>query len=260
MWYKGAAQCATQATQPSYKVLYPDEPKKEFIELSQMVVFTDPTSVVPDFPAMSSPAVIIPEVIISAEDVQLIADGKYEEGEIMPSSPAAKCKKTLDDLLPEWFVTKSCIPDIVSGKEDLQAVIIRASSQLRRLPPPRLWQGNQRRMWARCTKQFTDYFQAAILRTPGSPEFLKLCLRLLELPAIILAQTLPTPKPPSDAKASLSFKLRKAEGLAFQDRLHEATKVLFSHGVTPPSEDLFNRLQQLHPKIKQEIPITETKE
>ena len=235
LWYKGAAQCATQATQPSYKVLYPDEPKKEFIELSQMVVFTDPTSVVPDFPPMSSPAIIIPEVIIPAENVQFIHDGEYEEGEIMPSPPVAECKKTLDDLLPEWFITKSCIPDIVSSKEDLKAVIIdmhRASSQLRRLPPLRLWRGNQRRMWARCTKQFTDYFQAAILRTPSSPEFLKLCLRLLELPAIILAQTLPAPKSPSDARASLSFKLRKAEGLAFQDRLHEAPKVLFSHGVT----------------------------
>ena len=129
-----------------------------------MLARPDPTSVVPEFSPMSSPPVIIPEVIIPAEDVQFIHDGKYEEGEIMPSPPA-ECKKTLDDLLPEWFVTKSCIPDIVSGKKDLQAVIIdmhRASSQLRRLPPLRLWRGNQRRMWARCTKQFTDYFQAAI--------------------------------------------------------------------------------------------------
>ena len=36
--------------------------------------------------------------------------------------------------------------------------------------------------------------------------------------------------------------------------------MLFSHGVTPPSEAVFNRLQDLHPQLKQEIPVIEIKE
>jgi len=55
----------------------------------------------------------------------------------------------------------------------------------------------------------------------------------------------------------MPFKLKKAESLAFQDRLHEATKIMFSHGVTPPSEEVFTRLQRLHPPRKEAIPLLE---
>src|SRR5271166_2143809 len=68
---------------------------------------------------------------------------------------------------------------------------------------------------------------------------------------------MPGSKPPSDARASMTFKLKKAESLAFQDRLHEATKIMFSHGVTPPSEEVFTRLQRLHPPRKEAIPRLE---
>ena len=148
--------------------------------------------------------------------------------------------------------------DVPTDKSCLESVIVemhKAAAHLRRLPPLRLWRGNQRRTWARCTRQFAPYFRAALLKSPSSLDFLKLSLRLLELPAIILSQTLPAPKEISDARASLSHKLRKAESLAFQDRLHEATKVLFSHGESSPSESLYERLQNLHRPLKNEVPV-----
>jgi len=91
-------------------------------------------------------------------------------------------------------------------------------------------------------------------------DFLKLCLRVLQLPSVILGNTLPTQKRASDGMVSLPAKLRKAESLAFQDRLHDATKVLFSNGITPPSEAVFARLQALHPSLKAEIPEIKTHE
>jgi hypothetical protein len=118
-------------------------------------------------------------------------------------------------------------------------------------------EGQPEKAWARCTRQFTHYFRAALRQDSNSEDFLKLCLRLLELPSIILTETMPVKKPPSDARASLPFKLKKAESLVFQDRLHEATKIMFSHGVTPPSEEVFTRLQKLHPPLKESIPVLE---
>ncbi len=39
-----------------------------------------------------------------------------------------------------------------------------------------------------------------------------------------------------------------------QNRLHAASKVLFSHGIAPASDALFERLQSLHPALKEPIP------
>jgi len=81
-----------------------------------------------------------------------------------------------------------------------------------------------------------------------------MCLRVLELPSLALKFTLPEQKGVSDGKASLSNKLRKVETLTLQNRLHAASKILFSHGIAAPSEALFDRLQKLHPPLKQSIP------
>ena len=159
-----------------------------------------------------------------------------EEGEIPASLPEEEVK-SIDSLLPDWFTGTTVVPDDVS----IESVIVemhKAAVHLRRLPPLRLWRGNQRRAWDRCTRQSAPYFRAALRKSPSSLDFVKLSSRLFELPAITLSQTLPAPKEISDARASLSHKLRKAESLAFQDRLHEATKVLFCHGVSSPSESL----------------------
>ena len=176
----------------------------------------------------------------------------------MAPTPPAEVKTT-DSLLPVWFTSKSCVPaDLPETESELEALLCelhKNAAQLRRLPPLRLWRGNQRRSWARCTRQFAPYFEAALKKDGSSADFMKLSLRLLELPSVILSSTLPSPKPLSKARAALPFKLRKAESLAFQDRLHEATKVLFSHGVTPPSEAVYKRLQDLHPPLKEEIPV-----
>jgi hypothetical protein len=171
---------------------------------------------------------------------------ELEEGEVRPTPDNEEDRPTLDELIPDWFVKKSIVTDVdvSSDKHALTSLIVQinqAASNLRRLPPLRLWRGNQRRAWARCTRQFTHYFRAALRQDSNSEDFLKLCLRLLELPSIILTETMPVKKPPSDARASLPFKLKRAESLVFQDRLHEATKIMFSHGVTPPSEEVLVR-------------------
>jgi len=125
---------------------------------------------------------------------------------------------------------------------------------LRSLPPLSLWPWSLKRRWAKATKEFVPYFQQALLCSPSSVEFLKLCLRVLQLPAVALRQDTPERKPASDGKATLSSKLKKVETLTLQDRLHDASKVLFSHGICKPSPALFGRLQALHPPLKQEIP------
>ena len=48
------------------------------------------------------------------------------------------------------------------------------------------------------------------------------------------------------------------ETLTLQNRLHSASKILFSHGIAPPSEELFERLQKLHPPLKEPIPDLST--
>ena len=269
VWYRGLVLGMKTQTPPSYRVIYPDS-EDEFVEYEQFVMFADPS---------------LPQA--ASSDVNVSVD-ELEEGEILPTpaspavtpaspepeidlsewglgedvlpTPVIPKKKRLDDLLPDWFLAKSCIlleDEQSYSKNELEPLLIdlfRASSHLRRLPPLRLWRGNQRRLWTRCTKQFTCYFEAALASNPSSTEFLKLCLRLLELPSLILSPTLPAPKAPSQSKASLSMKMRKAESLAFQDRLHEAAKILTSHGISTPSEEVFERLQKLHPPLKQEIP------
>ena len=91
-----------------------------------------------------------------------------------------------------------------------------------------------------------------------SVEFLKLCLRVLELPAIALQQTQPEQKGLSEGKAALDSKLRKVESLTLHNRLHAASKVLFSHGMAQPTGGLFDRLQALHPALKEPIPDLNT--
>jgi hypothetical protein len=265
-WYEGMALDIRPEAALSYTVLYDDASQER--ELDQHVVFTDPALPTPsDSDSVDlSPEAVQPlsdpspatEFEEKKDECMPSADSELEEGEV-PPTPVEADGKHPDDLLPDWFSAKSSIPDEITGENGVITPILveltRAAAQLRRLPPLRLWRGNQRRMWARCTKQFTGYFQAALREDANSPEFLKLCLRLLELPSIVLSPTLPTPKLPSEAKASLPFKLRKAESLAFQERLHEATKILFSHGITPPSEEVLTRLQALHPPRKAEIPV-----
>ena len=224
-WYKGTAMSITPESTPTYTVVYPDS-SKEFTELSQFVVFADPSSIVPDeskyapVPVTESEHSIVESrsalvSIVEIDEIKAaVVEDELEEGEIPCADVLPSPAATLEDLLPEWFTSKSCIPsEAAANKADLQTVLVdihRASSQLRRLPPLRLWRGNQRRMWVRCTRQFTKYFQAALRQNAKSEAFLKLCLRLLELPSIILTQTLPDAKAPSEAKAQLSFKLKKS--------------------------------------------------
>jgi hypothetical protein len=252
-FFKAQALALRPGRPPSYTVHYDDE-ETDFIELAQLVVFSDPSAKVPDtIPATEDAAAPHEDIESDLEEGEILPTPEIKEATVSPTTP--------DDLLPDWFSKKSCIPaEITSDKPALTAILVeihQAAASLRRLPPLRLWRGNQRRTWARCTRQFVKYFQSSLRKDSNSEDFLKLCLRLLELPSIILTQTMPAPKPPSEARASLPFKLKKAESLAFQDRLHEATKILFSHGVTPPSEDVFTRLQKLHPPLKEEIPVIE---
>ena len=87
-----------------------------------------------------------------------------------------------------------------------------------------------------------------------------MCLRVLELPSLALKFTLPEQKGVSEGKITLSNKLRKVESLTLQNRLHAASKVLFSHGIAPASDALFERLQKLHPPLKEPIPDLGTSE
>jgi len=43
-----------------------------------------------------------------------------------------------------------------------------------------------------------------------------------------------------------------------QNRLHEATKILFSNGIAPATDELYEQLQELHPKLKEPIPKLHT--
>ena len=77
---------------------------------------------------------------------------------------------------------------------------------------------------------------------------------------VFLKFTLPEQKGISEGKANLSNKLRRVESLTMQDRLHCASKVLFSHGIAPASGESFDRLQKLHPALKETIPDFKTEE
>ena len=177
-FYKGVATSVEPTRPPTYMVTY-DKDKDEERELEQFVVFTDPEPK-PSYELESTTIVETPQY----DETEL------EEGEV-PHECEEKTPRTLDDLLPDWFQSKSCLPDrVTTNKSELSGLLVdlnRVSSVLRRLPPLRLWRGNQRRLWARCTRQFVPYFEASMKTESTSESFLKLCLRLLELPSIILS-------------------------------------------------------------------------
>ena len=105
----------------------------------------------------------------------------------------------------------------------------------------------------RATEEFVPYFAEAFEFDSHSSEYLTMCLRVLELPSLALKYTLPVQKGVSVGKASLSNKLKKVEALTLQNTLHSASKILFSHGIAPPSEELLDGLQKLHPPLEEPI-------
>ncbi len=167
-------------------------------------------------------------------------------------------KKRLNDSVPDWFLKESVIPlNFIPTKENVTQVLIdiqRKAGFLKGFPPLAMWRASQKRQWERCTAEFAPYFEQALTFDRQSAEFLVLFLRIFELPAIALKFTLPEQKGVSEGKAALGGKLRKVESLTMQNRLHAASKVLFSHGIAPASAALFERLQSLHPALKEPIP------
>ena len=166
--------------------------------------------------------------------------------------------KLLNNLLPPWAIEGSAIPlNFEPTQKTVTQVLIeiqRNAAFIKGFPPLALWRRVQRRNWERATEEFVPYFEKALEFDSNSPEYLIMCLRVLELPSLALKFTLPEQKGVSDGKASLSNKLRKVETLTLQNRLHAASKILFSHGIAAPSEALFDRLQKLHPPLKESIP------
>ena len=184
-------------------------------------------------------------------------DAVLEIRDCMPL-PDSTERKLLNDLLPEWSVKGSVIPlDFEPTKTNVTQVLIeiqRKAAFLKGFPPLALWRKAQKRNWERATAEFVPYFEKALLVDSHSSEYLIMCLRVLELPSLALKFNLPEQKGISAGKESLSNKLRKVETLTLQNRLHSASKILFSHGIAKPSEALFGRLQKLHPPLKEPIP------
>jgi Reverse transcriptase (RNA-dependent DNA polymerase) len=169
----------------------------------------------------------------------------------------------LSSLLPDWFLQESVILNFEPTKDNVTRVMTEIHQKagfLRGLPPLELWRWAQKKRWEKATQEFVPYFEKAVLTPSNSVEFLKLCLRLLELPALALQQVQPEQKGISEGKAALDSKLRKVESLTIQNRLHAASKVLFSNGMAQPSDALFDRLQALHPALKEPIPDFQTVE
>ena len=166
--------------------------------------------------------------------------------------------KELNDILPDWALEGSAIPlNFEPTKTNVTQVLIdiqRKAGFLKGFPPLAMWRAAQKRKWEHATADFMPYFEMALTFNRDSAEFLIMCLRVLELPSLALKFTLPEQKGISEGKAALSNKLRKVESLTMQNRLHAASKVLFSHGIAPASEELFERLQKLHPPLKEPIP------
>src|SRR6186713_2511920 len=52
--------------------------------------------------------------------------------------------------------------------------------------------------------------------------------------------------------------MKRVETLTLQNRLHEAAKILTSHGPASPSLEGLDRLRALHPALKEEIPELST--
>jgi hypothetical protein len=173
---------------------------------------------------------------------------------------SASERAMLTELLPSWFQDLSLIPlDFDPTKEKVLSLLVeihRRAHCLRSLPPLSLWRFSWKRVWLKSTNDFVPYFEQAMNVNTDSSEFLKLILRLFELPYLALARGLATSsgKGVSKGKAALSAKLKKVESLTLQNRLHEASKILFSHGIATPTLDLATQLQDLHPPLKEPIP------
>lgn len=166
-----------------------------------------------------------------------------------------------DHLLPDWFGSSILNDDFVPSKQYLTGLISKMhlkANPLRALPALELWTPFMKKTWETSVADFIPYFQAALTSDSKSTTFLKLLLRLQELPTLALLKLIPDPKAPSDGRASLPEKLKKVESLTLQNRLSAATKVLFSHGIAKPTQEVFIRLQKLHPSLKEEIPILST--
>jgi len=102
------------------------------------------------------------------------------------------------------------------------------------------------------------YLEEAAKLRGDSEDFLKVCLRLQEMPYLVLASTLSESRPLSEGRSSLSSQLRRVESLALQDRLREAGKVLCSNGVAAGSEEGLERIRALHPALKEAVPPLHT--
>ena len=168
----------------------------------------------------------------------------------------------LDALLPTWAVDGSAIPEgfcaSVSSVTEVLVEIHQRARVLRRLPPLHLWSWKQKRVWERSTRQMVPYLEAALRLPGGSEGFLRMCLRLQEMPYLVLASTLSESRPLSEGRSSLSSRLRRVESLTLQDRLREAGKVLCSNGVAGGSEGGFERIGALHPALKEGVPLLHT--
>ena len=202
----------------------------------------EPTPI--DFSVSEDEEIKLPSVSLSLNDCE-----PDEEG------------TNLSSLLPDWFLQGSVVVNFEPTKENVTRVMTEIHQQagfLRGLPPLELWRWAQKKRWQKATRDFVPYFEKAISVNTNSVEFLKLCLRLLELPALALQQAHPEQKGLSQGKEALDAKLRKVESLTLQNRLHAASKVLFSNGIAKASDGLFDRLQKLHPKLKEPIPCLAT--
>src|SRR4051812_23797942 len=100
-----------------------------------------------------------------------------------------------ESLLPDWFLEGSVVTEgFRSDLEGVTSVLVEIHQRarvLKRLPPLHLWRWKQKRVWERSTRAFVPYLGAALREGAGHVVFLKACLRLLELPFLILASTLP---------------------------------------------------------------------
>ena len=165
-------------------------------------------------------------------------------------------------LVPDWFNEHSFVKaDFVADKpavSDLMCRIHQRSSLLRTLPALELWSPHMRSRWESAVDEFAPYMQKAIQLPPKSVGFLKMLIRLQELPTLALATHMQEAKRESEGRSNLTGKLKTVESLVLQDRVNAATKVLFSHGIAPPTDAVFQRLQKLHPALKQAIPELRT--
>lgn len=109
--------------------------------------------------------------------------------------------------------------------EDVLAVLQQNAGFMKGMPPLQLWKKAQKAKFENFSTEFVPYFEKATKTDRSSTEFLILCLRLLELPTLILKHELPKQKGVSEKKLDLSTKSKKVETLTTQNRLHAASKV-----------------------------------